>query len=238
MPPPTPPPPPPCWKPPAPASPPTPSFRAAQFPSSWCPFWPSLVALKPSGSFQEAALPAWTDVNTPRPGTGRRRPAVGAHTPPSPHHCEVGASFPLSLMTVLVENSPADLINTKTLEVVLGVRVEQLPAPPRGGEPGDTSIKLADRDSSPSNRPATLLLRSPGRLRPVGSCGSRCACPARRHCQPADKDGAATPRLQLPSWALLFQSHTRGLPRTAGRGLVPAVGAGGLWGGTPLPQLV
>lgn len=32
-------------------------------------------------------------------------------------------------MTVLVENSPADLISTKTLEVVLGVRVEQLLAP-------------------------------------------------------------------------------------------------------------
>ena len=32
-------------------------------------------------------------------------------------------------MTVLVENNPADLINTKTLEVVLGVRVEQLPVP-------------------------------------------------------------------------------------------------------------
>lgn len=65
----------------------------------------------------------------PTPGTGWRRPAVGAHTPPFPHRCEVGASFALSPMTVLVENSPADLISTKTLEVVLGVRVEQLLAP-------------------------------------------------------------------------------------------------------------
>lgn len=118
-----------CWKPPAAASPPAASFRASQFPSSWCPLWSSLIALKPSGSFQEAALPAWTDVYTPTPGTGWRRPAIGAHTPPFPHHCKVGASFALSLMTVLVENSPADLISTKTLEVVLGVRVEQLLAP-------------------------------------------------------------------------------------------------------------
>lgn len=32
-------------------------------------------------------------------------------------------------MMVLVENSSANLINTRTLEVVLGVRVQQLPAP-------------------------------------------------------------------------------------------------------------
>lgn len=125
---------PPCAGSPQPLPPPAPSFRASQFLQLVVPLWSSLIALKPSGSFQEAALPAWTDVYMPTPGTGWRRPAVGAHTP-FPHRCEVGFICTLPNDGAL-QNSPGwDLISTKTLEVVLGVRVEQLLAPAREVNP-------------------------------------------------------------------------------------------------------